>query len=108
MIRHPARAKAASRIAEAERQAHLANGSGRSWNFITLLVVPFPPSMWNGARVLMVVHKPRPFQPPLGSSNPPSIPFVENPIGYGTRITTQLPSLSASSPSDALPVLIGV
>src|SRR5439155_23680415 len=25
--------------------AHLASGSGRSWNFTTLLVVPFPPSM---------------------------------------------------------------
>jgi rhodanese-related sulfurtransferase len=30
---------------------HLASGSGRSWNLTTLLVVPFPPSMWNGVRV---------------------------------------------------------
>ena len=27
------------------RRCHLASGSGRSWNFMTLLVVPLPPSM---------------------------------------------------------------
>jgi hypothetical protein len=32
----------------------LANGSGLNWKCITLLVVPFPVSMWNGVRVLMV------------------------------------------------------
>ena len=75
-IRHSARATAAPGIAEAERQPHLASGSGRSWNFITLLVVPFPPSMWNGARVLTVAHRPLPFHPALGSSIRPSIHFV--------------------------------
>ena len=53
-----------------------ASGSGLSWNFITLLVVPFPPSMWNGARVLTVAHRPRPFQPAPGSSMRPSSHFV--------------------------------
>ncbi len=31
--------------------AHFASGSGRSWKCSTLLVVPFPVSMWKGARV---------------------------------------------------------
>src|SRR5687768_8427459 len=35
---------------------HFASGSGLTWNCITLLVVPLPPSMWNGARVLIVAH----------------------------------------------------
>ena len=30
-------------------------GSGRIWNRISLLVVPLPPSKWNGARVAIVV-----------------------------------------------------
>ena len=55
---------------------HFASGSGRIWNRTTLLVVPFPPSMWNGARVLTVDHKPRPFHPPFGSSIRPSSHFV--------------------------------
>jgi len=58
------------------RRTYLARGSGRSWNLITLLVVPFPVSMWNGARVLMVDHTPRPFHPPFASSIRPSIHFV--------------------------------
>ena len=33
------------------RPLYLASGSGRTWNFTSLLVVPFPPSAWNGARV---------------------------------------------------------
>ena len=33
---------------------YFASGSGRSWKCITLLVVPRPVSMWNGARVLTV------------------------------------------------------
>src|SRR6266480_2263296 len=52
------------------------SGSGRSWNLSTLLVVPFPPSMWNGARVLTVAHSSLPFQPALGSSIRPSIHLV--------------------------------
>ena len=55
---------------------HFASGSGRSWNGITLLVVPLPVSMWNGARVLTVDHSPLPFQPAVGSSMRPSIHFV--------------------------------
>jgi len=56
--------------------AYFASGSGRSWNFTTLLVVPLPPSMWNGARVLTVDQIPRPFHPAAGSSTRPSIHFV--------------------------------
>ena len=56
--------------------SYLASGSGRSWNRMTLLCVPLPVSMWNGARVLTVEYRPRPFQPPFGSSIRPSIHFV--------------------------------
>ena len=56
--------------------AYFANGSGRIWNRTTLLVVPFPVSMWNGARVLTVAHSPFPFHPAFGSSIRPSIHFV--------------------------------
>src|SRR5262249_35815435 len=92
------------RVAERD---HRANGFGRSWKWITLLVVPLPVSMWKGARVLTVAQRPRPFQPPLGSSIRPSIHLVKNPVGYGTRRTTHWPSLNASRPSAALPVLMG-
>jgi hypothetical protein len=51
--------------------------------------------MWNGVRVLVVTHNPRPFQPPLALSMRPSIPFEYMPIGYGTRIVTHFPSFSA-------------
>ena len=56
--------------------AYFASGSGRNWKRITLLVVPLPVSMWNGARVLTVDHRPRPFQPAFGSSMRPSIHLV--------------------------------
>src|SRR3712207_7849113 len=36
---------------------HLASGFGRSWNLSTFDVLPFPPSMWKGARVLTVAHR---------------------------------------------------
>src|SRR5215217_6053810 len=85
-----------------------ASGFGRSWKWITLLVVPFPVSIWNGARLLTVAHRPRPFHPAFGSSIRPSSHFVKKPVGYGTRMTTHWPSLSASNASDSLPVLIGV
>ena len=55
---------------------YFASGSGRSWKWKTLLVVPLPVSMWNGARVLIVAHTPRPFQPAFASSMRPSIHFV--------------------------------
>ena len=39
-------------VGDAKRaKRHRASGSGRIWKCITLLGVPFPPSMWNGARV---------------------------------------------------------
>ena len=58
------------------RVTYRANGSGRNWNLIALLVIPFPPSMWNGARVLIDAHKARPFHPALGSSMRPSSHLV--------------------------------
>jgi hypothetical protein len=61
---------------DARHEVYRASGSGRIWKCITLLVVPLPVSMWNGARVLTVAHRPRPFQPPFGSSMRPSTHFV--------------------------------
>jgi hypothetical protein len=55
---------------------YFASGCGRIWNFITLLVVPLPVSMWNGVLVDIVVQTPRPFHPALGSSMRPSIHLV--------------------------------
>src|SRR5688500_367911 len=60
----------------ATQHDYLASGSGRSWNRYTLLVVPFPPSIWKGARVLIVAQRPRPFQPAPGSSMRPSSHLV--------------------------------
>src|SRR5262249_40086478 len=51
---------------EAGQNVQLANGSGRSWKCTTLLVVPLPPSIWNGARVEYVAQSPFPFQPAFG------------------------------------------
>ena len=42
-----------------------------------------------------------------GLSMRPSMPFAKKPIGYGTRNVRNLPSTSASSPSERLPVAIG-
>ena len=56
--------------------SHFANGSGRNWKCMTLLVVPLPVSMWNGVRVLTVAQSPLPFQPAFASSMRPSIHFV--------------------------------
>ena len=50
-----------------------ASGSGRSWNLTTFGRVPLPPSMWNGARVLVVAHSPLPFHPAASSSTRASI-----------------------------------
>src|SRR5215475_7165581 len=52
------------------------SGSGRTWNFTILLVLPLPPSAWNGARVANVVQIAFPFQPPFGASMRPSIPLA--------------------------------
>jgi hypothetical protein len=62
---------------------YLASGSGRSWNRIALLVVPCPPSMWNGVRVLTDAQSPRPFQPAVGSSIRPSSTWCRTPWGRG-------------------------
>src|SRR6266571_6909280 len=74
---------------------YFATGSGRIWKCITIGGVPFPVSMWNGVRVLVVVQSPRPFQPACASSMRPSSHFEYVPIGYGTRSTTHFPSFSA-------------
>ena len=58
-----------------------ASGSGRSWNFTALLVVPLPPSRCQGVRVAYVDQSPLPFQPPLGSSMRPSMLLAKNPMG---------------------------
>jgi len=58
-----------------------ASGSGRSWKWTTLLLVPLPVSLWNGVRVAQVDHRPLPFQPVFGSSMRPSSPFAKKPIG---------------------------
>src|SRR5262249_38684257 len=55
---------------------YFASGSGLNCSFTTLLVVPLPVSVWNGARVAYVVHRPLPFQPVFGSSMRPSSPFA--------------------------------
>src|SRR5919108_6587399 len=72
---HPAHARRAPCAPRAPALPYRANGSGRIWNLITLLVVPLPVSMWNGARVLIVDQIPRPFHPPFRSSMRPSIHF---------------------------------
>ena len=89
------------------RRVYFESGSGRIWTFTSLLVFPLPPSAWNGARVAYVVKIPLPFQPPFGLSMRPSMPFAKKPIGYGTRSVMNLPSTSARSPSERLPVAIG-
>jgi hypothetical protein len=58
---------------------YFASGSGRICHFTTLSFVPLPVSMWNGTLLPKVDHKPRPFQPALGSSMRPS--FSEEPHG---------------------------
>ena len=65
-----------SGVSRIQPRDYFASGSGRIWNFITLLVVPLPVSMWNGVLVDIVVQTPRPFHPAFGSSIRPSIHFV--------------------------------
>src|SRR6185295_708933 len=66
-----------------------------------------PSSEWNGARVELVAHSARPFQPPFGSSMRPSAHLAKKPIGYGTRNVTNLPFTSAKYASLVLPVANG-
>ena len=69
------------RGAQQNSYGYRANGSGRTWNFTTRLAVPLPVSLWNGARVAHVDHKPLPFHPVFGSSMRPSMPFAKKPVG---------------------------
>ena len=59
----------------------LANGSGRICTLKTFGMTPLPPSLWKLARVPDVVQRPRPFQPPFGSSIRPSTFLLKNPSG---------------------------
>ena len=43
--------RTARRWSLSARVVYFASGSGRSWNCTTLLGVPLPVSVWNGARV---------------------------------------------------------
>ncbi len=63
------------------RFAYLASGSGRIWKCTTFGEFSLPPSMWNGVRLPVFDHTPRPFQPALGSSMRPSRPLAQKPIG---------------------------
>jgi len=63
------------------RCAYRASGSGRIWKCTILGDVPLPPSRWNGVRLPVFDHTPRPFQPALGSSMRPSSAFAQKPIG---------------------------
>ncbi len=63
--------------AQAARDQHQsASGLGRSWKCTSFGRLPLPPSTWNGVRLPAVVHRPRPFQPPFGSSMRPSTPLA--------------------------------
>src|ERR1700730_8036066 len=53
-----------------------ANGSGRNWMCTARGIEPLPPSLSHGVRAPFVLHKPRPFQPALGSSIRPSKPLA--------------------------------
>ena len=50
-----------------------------------------PPSWCQPDWPAWVVQIPLPFQPAFGSSMRPSMPRLWKPIGYGTRIVTNLP-----------------
>jgi hypothetical protein len=58
-----------------------ASGSGRNWKRTTLGLFSLPPSTWNGVRVELAAHSPRPFQPALGSSMRPSAHLAKKVIG---------------------------
>ena len=80
---------------------------GAHLHLVDLGRVRVPPSLWNSVRVPDVVHRPRPFQPAFGSSMRPSTFLVKKPSGYGTRMSTNLPSTIASSDSPPLACAIG-
>src|SRR5262245_48695779 len=53
-----------------------ASGSGRIWKCTASGFEPLPPSRSHGVRSPLAVHRPRPFQPPFGSSMRPSKPLA--------------------------------
>ena len=57
-------------------EPQFANGSGRNWMCTARGIEPLPPSLSHGVRSPFVLHKPRPFQPALGSSIRPSKPLA--------------------------------
>src|SRR5207249_2942831 len=77
-LAHPAGSERRDDFIRAETNArfeahrYFASGSGLIWKCTTLLWFCVPPSLWNGARVAQVDHKPLPFPPVLGSSMRPS------------------------------------
>jgi len=60
---------------------YFASGSGRIWICTARGFEPFPPSISHGTRSPLVLHRPRPFQPALGSSMRASRPLAKKPIG---------------------------
>ena len=57
-------------------KSQFASGSGRNWMCTARGIAPLPPSLSHGVRSPFVLHKPRPFQPALGSSIRPSRPLA--------------------------------
>jgi hypothetical protein len=60
---------------------YFANGLGRICMWRTSGLLPLPPSWCQGVRSPSGIHRPRPFQPALGSSMRPSKPLVKKPSG---------------------------
>jgi hypothetical protein len=65
-----------SRANGGEKPAQCASGSGRTWKCTAMGLMPLPPSWSHGVRSPLDVHRPRPFQPALGSSMRPSRPLA--------------------------------
>ncbi len=60
---------------------YFANGLWRICMWRTRGLLPLPPSWCQGVRSPSGIHRPRPFQPALGSSMRPSNPLVKKPSG---------------------------
>ena len=58
------------------REAQFASGSGRTWMCTARGRLPMPFSASHGVRSPLVLHRPRPFQPPFGSSMRASSPLA--------------------------------
>ena len=70
------RSSSPSRASGGEKPAQCASGSGRTWKCTAMGFMPLPPSWSQGVRSPLEVHRPRPFQPALGSSMRPSRPLA--------------------------------